>query len=234
MTLYEKIEKLCDKNNINITDMCSESGASRGSLGDLKSGKKKALSIETLYKISRYFGITIDELICTEKSRIHLSRRYSKKDRAYVAEKLNVDLDCYNNYENNECAPEYILKRLANILNVDFDFISGKPYVLNNPVASWDEEKREDYESAPEYDRVIMEYKYGNIRYIGATSTYNLSQKEKVVINSYRSKSEMQPAVDKLLGIDTTGPNASNIAADVAEEAKDFITSQQITSTKQG
>ena len=233
MTLYEKIEKLCEKNNINVTDMCSESGASRGSLGDLKSGKKKALSIETLYKISRYFGITIDELICTEKSRIHLSRRYSKKDRAYVAQQLNIDLDCYNNYENNECAPEFILKRLANILDVDFNFISGKPYVLTTPVVTWDEVKKEDYESAPEYDKIIMEYKYGNIRYVGSASTDNLSQKEKAVINSYRNKPGMQPAVDKLLGIDTTVSNAGNIATDVAEETANFITSQQITSTKQ-
>jgi transcriptional regulator with XRE-family HTH domain len=65
-----------------------------------------------------------------------------------------------------------------------------------------------------------------------ASFTQPMSEKENQVLVAYRSHPEMQSAVDKLLGIDF--PSAGNIAADVAEEAKDFITSQQITSTKQG
>ena len=59
-----------------------------------------------------------------------------------------------------------------------------------------------------------------------------MNEKEIRVLFAYRTHPEMQPAVDKLLGIDTDAPSAGNISADVAEEAKDFITSQQITSTK--
>jgi transcriptional regulator with XRE-family HTH domain len=64
--LYERIEKLCKSRNITITTMCKESGASRGSLTDLKAGRKQNLSIDTLSKIAIYFGVTVDHLAGTE------------------------------------------------------------------------------------------------------------------------------------------------------------------------
>lgn len=70
MYLYNRIEQLCDKKGISITTMCRESGASRGSLGDLKAGRKQTLSSETLKKISDYFGVTIDYLLGNEKTPI--------------------------------------------------------------------------------------------------------------------------------------------------------------------
>lgn len=70
MYLYNRIEQLCDKKGISITTMCRESGTSRGSLGDLKSGKIQTLSSETLKKISDYFGVTIDYLLGNEKTPI--------------------------------------------------------------------------------------------------------------------------------------------------------------------
>lgn len=233
MNLYNRIEQLCSAHGMNVTDMCKYSGASRGSLGDLKSGKKKALSIETLYKISKYFGITIDELVASGDARIFESRRYKRLEPQFLAEQLGISIYTYNYYEDNKQAPENILKKLSTILDVDYKFICGIPYTLKNPIFSWDRAKQEDYNSAPEYDRIIMEYMYGDIQYIESSSSHNFSKKETVVIISYRNKPEMQPAVDKLLGIDTDASSASNIAADVAEEAKDFITSQQITSIKQ-
>ena len=44
--LYNRIESLCKKRNINVTVMCKETGASRGSLTDLKAGRKK----EVIYR----------------------------------------------------------------------------------------------------------------------------------------------------------------------------------------
>ena len=44
---------------------------------------------------------------------------------------------------------------------------------------------------------------------------YNLSEHEKRLISAYRDKPEMQPAVDKLLGIDSAP--AKNIGEDIAE-----------------
>jgi transcriptional regulator with XRE-family HTH domain len=60
--LYETILSLCKEKGITITDMCSASGASRGSLSDLKTGRKKSLSIETLSKISTFFDVPLDFL----------------------------------------------------------------------------------------------------------------------------------------------------------------------------
>lgn len=64
--LYERIENLCKARNITITTMCKECGASRGSLTDLKSGRKQKLSVDTLSKIAVYFGVTVDHLAGNE------------------------------------------------------------------------------------------------------------------------------------------------------------------------
>lgn len=61
--LYENIEKLCKQRGVNVTTMCKESGASRGSLTDLKNGRKQSLKYETLDKIASYFGTSVDALV---------------------------------------------------------------------------------------------------------------------------------------------------------------------------
>lgn len=66
--LYKKIEELCKRNQINITAMCRESGASRASLTDLKMGRKQNLSAETLLKIASYFDVSVDYLLETDKA----------------------------------------------------------------------------------------------------------------------------------------------------------------------
>lgn len=65
--LYETIEKLCKLRGVNITAMCKESGASRGSLTDLKNGRKKSLSADTLSRIAEYFNVTVDYLLTGEQ-----------------------------------------------------------------------------------------------------------------------------------------------------------------------
>lgn len=66
--LYNRIESLCKKRNINVTVMCKETGASRGSLTDLKAGRKKKLSTDTLSKIAEYFGVSVDYLLNGEEN----------------------------------------------------------------------------------------------------------------------------------------------------------------------
>lgn len=65
--LYENIEKLCKQRGVNVTTMCKESGASRGSLTDLKNGRKQTLKYETLDKIASYFEISVDALVSGER-----------------------------------------------------------------------------------------------------------------------------------------------------------------------
>ncbi len=65
--LYERILQLCKGRGVNITTMCKESGASRGSLTDLKNGRKQSLSADTLSKIAAYFSVSVDYLLTGEQ-----------------------------------------------------------------------------------------------------------------------------------------------------------------------
>lgn len=65
--LYSKIETLCKKHNTNVTIMCKEAGVSRSPLTDLKMGRSKSLSSETLSKIASYFGVSVDYLLGNEQ-----------------------------------------------------------------------------------------------------------------------------------------------------------------------
>lgn len=65
--LYKRIEELCKRNHTNITAMCKESGASRASLTDLKMGRNKRLSSDTLSKIANYFDVSVDYLLGNEQ-----------------------------------------------------------------------------------------------------------------------------------------------------------------------
>ena len=68
-SLYKKIENLCHNKGINITQMCRESGASRAPLTDLKMGRSKTLSTETLTKIANYFEVSVDYLLGKEETK---------------------------------------------------------------------------------------------------------------------------------------------------------------------
>lgn len=65
--LYDTITRLCSEKGINITELCRQSGASRGSLTDLKMGRKNSLSASTLSKIAVYFGVSVDYLLGNEE-----------------------------------------------------------------------------------------------------------------------------------------------------------------------
>ena len=60
--LYEKIEHLCSEHGITPGKLCSEIGVRRSVLGDLKAGRKKGLSFDTLSRIANYFQIPLDTL----------------------------------------------------------------------------------------------------------------------------------------------------------------------------
>ncbi len=60
--LYKRIEGLCKENDISITQMCKNCGASRGSLSDLANNRIQSLSANTLQKIASYFNVSTDYL----------------------------------------------------------------------------------------------------------------------------------------------------------------------------
>ena len=63
LPLYERIEKLCKDNGINITQMCKNAGVQRSALSDYKAGKNKTISFANLQKIADFFSMTVDELV---------------------------------------------------------------------------------------------------------------------------------------------------------------------------
>lgn len=89
--LYERIDRLCKDRNINITVMCKESGASRGSLSDLKFGRKQNLSVETLSKIASYFDVTVDYLTGKENSPDEFVLTEGEKDLIRLFRMVPVD-----------------------------------------------------------------------------------------------------------------------------------------------
>lgn len=65
--LYDRIEELCKNRGVSITQMCRDSGASRAPLTELKKGRTKTLSTDTLSKIAAYFDVSIDYLVGNEQ-----------------------------------------------------------------------------------------------------------------------------------------------------------------------
>lgn len=61
--MYERIEKLCKDNSITVTGMCRELKLSRSSFSDLKAGRIKSISAETLSTIANFFGVSINYLL---------------------------------------------------------------------------------------------------------------------------------------------------------------------------
>lgn len=60
MTMYEKIQYLCDENNIKLAHLCKEANIPKSTLSELKQGRTKTLSTQTLSKIANYFHISLD------------------------------------------------------------------------------------------------------------------------------------------------------------------------------
>ena len=66
--LYNRIEQLCNQQNLTIGKLCSNVAISRGNLSDLKSGRTKSLSSDKLKKIADYFSVSIDYLLGQNKN----------------------------------------------------------------------------------------------------------------------------------------------------------------------
>lgn len=65
--LYETLTGLCAEKGVSGGKMCSDLGISRGMMTDLKMGRKKTLSAQTLAKIAEYFGVSVEYLLGKEQ-----------------------------------------------------------------------------------------------------------------------------------------------------------------------
>lgn len=60
--LYTRIEKLCEENNTNVTELCRELKMPRSPLSELKAGRSRTLSTDKLILIAQHFNVSMDWL----------------------------------------------------------------------------------------------------------------------------------------------------------------------------
>jgi len=128
--LYNRIETLCELAGINVTQMCKNAGISRGSLSDLKGGRKKTLKAETLSKIARYFDESVDYLLGNWPGsdafgeRLAALRKEKKLPVADIAGILGIDPADYLEYEKGHIAPTISeAERLCAVLEMPKDYL---------------------------------------------------------------------------------------------------------------
>ena len=59
MTVYEKIDALCREKGIKPAQLANEAGVPKSTLNEIKQGRTKAPSTQTLSKIAAYFGVSL-------------------------------------------------------------------------------------------------------------------------------------------------------------------------------
>ena len=57
--LYTRIEKLCEENNTNVTELCRELKMPRSPLSELKAGRSRTLSTDKLILIAQHFNVSM-------------------------------------------------------------------------------------------------------------------------------------------------------------------------------
>lgn len=106
--LFSRIETLCKSRGKTITDLCRESGASRGSLSDLKQGRKQSLSAETLSKIATYFDVSVDYLLGNEQKEKPAGGGHDILD--------DVDIAFYGEYKELSDDDKAVLRDMVKVM----------------------------------------------------------------------------------------------------------------------
>lgn len=83
-TTYERIKAICEKQGITINKMCTDIGISYGVMSNLKAGKTKSLSAETLTKIANYFNVLADTLLGDIKKPASEEAGWSEQDQRLI------------------------------------------------------------------------------------------------------------------------------------------------------
>ena len=64
--LYDRIKNACTQKGLTVSAMCVRLGMSKSVMSDLRSGRKKTLSAETLRRIADHLGVSADSLLGKE------------------------------------------------------------------------------------------------------------------------------------------------------------------------
>lgn len=69
-TLYNRIQSACERSSITVSAMCLAIGMSKSTMSDLKAGRKKSLSSDTIVRMASFLNISADELLFGEKKEL--------------------------------------------------------------------------------------------------------------------------------------------------------------------
>lgn len=100
--MFNKIKELCKEHNISIFELENEIGISRGVL---YTWKKSAPSIEKVYKVAKYFNVSIDYLVNHRVKGENMLHITNSDDRALVKKYLGL-----NNMEHKDSIEQLIDK----------------------------------------------------------------------------------------------------------------------------
>ena len=128
--MYTRIESLCEKRGITITQMCRDAQIPRGNLSDLKYGRTKELSTKSLAKISAYFGCDLNYLLTGETTSPVENIRAACKERgttiAQLERKLGYGNGLIAGWAKAKGSPPYErVLAIAQELNVSVDDLMG-------------------------------------------------------------------------------------------------------------
>lgn len=65
--MYSIIAELCKQRGMSVTGMCKDCGISPAAMTELKKGRTKKLSGQTLEKVAAYLGVSSDTLLGIKK-----------------------------------------------------------------------------------------------------------------------------------------------------------------------
>ena len=125
-------------------------------------------------------------------NRLKIIRKAKKITQQEVASYIGISQNTYSYWESGRVKidNESLLK-LSQFFGVSSDFLLGRRYRMTTPPETWKYGYDEDYENANQYEKVYLEYKFGNIQYID--DDISLDDAELfAVLESVRSRPEMR------------------------------------------
>ena len=69
-TVYGRIETLCKRDSVTVTQLCRDNAIPRATLSDFKVGRSKTLSASVLSKIAAYFSVSVEYLLEGENAKV--------------------------------------------------------------------------------------------------------------------------------------------------------------------
>lgn len=109
--MFNKIKELCKEHNISIFELENEIGISRGVL---YTWKKSAPSIEKVYKVAKYFNVSIDYLVDHHVKGENILHITNSDDKALVKKYLSLN-DTEHKDSIEQLIDKYKAKELQHI-----------------------------------------------------------------------------------------------------------------------